>query len=63
MQFSSIDTPSGHIVCGFLLILIGAGFYLAKIPKGEDILVAGATVVTVAMKGLGAKNGSSPPAP
>jgi hypothetical protein len=53
MQLGSLDQPAGHIICGFLLMLFGAGFFKLGIPHGDDIIVAGFTIIGMAMKGLG----------
>lgn len=50
-----ISTPGGEVIVGFLLALMGAGFYACKIPKGEDAIVAGFTLISRAMVGLATK--------
>jgi hypothetical protein len=55
MQFSQLDTPSGHIVCGFILLIIGCGMYTLKIPIATEAMTSGLTVVAMAMKGLNGK--------
>jgi hypothetical protein len=34
-----LDTPAGHILVCFALLVIGAVFALAGLPKAEDIIV------------------------
>ena len=34
----SMEREAGHVVVSLLLIAIGAGLYLLKVPKGEDLI-------------------------
>jgi hypothetical protein len=36
---NSLDTPAGHIIVCFTLILIGAIFVKLSIPKAEDLII------------------------
>ena len=56
MNFSGLDTPSGHIVCGFGLALLGALFYKMGVPHSEEAIVSGFTIIGMAMKGLNGGN-------
>jgi hypothetical protein len=50
-----ISTPAGEVMVGFVLMFVGAGFYLWKIPKGDDMIVAGFTLIGRAMVGQAIK--------
>jgi hypothetical protein len=46
-----LERPAGETVIGFALMAVGAGFWACKVPKAEDIIVAGFTLVGRAMVG------------
>jgi hypothetical protein len=46
-----LDTAGGHIMVCLALIGIGAGFYVLKIPKAEDLIVGATGVLFAAMRG------------
>jgi hypothetical protein len=46
-----IERPGGEVLVAFALLAVGAGFYLAKIPKAEDLIVMGSTLIARAMVG------------
>jgi hypothetical protein len=52
MKFSSLDSPSGHIVCGFLLLILGALFYKFQIPIANETMTVGIAAITISMRGL-----------
>lgn len=47
--FDVLNTNGGHIFVGFLLLFVGAGFMKFGIPKGEDLIVVGTTLIGRAM--------------
>lgn len=49
MKFDAFNTNGGHILVGFMLLFVGAGFYLGHIPKGEDLIIVGSTLISRAM--------------
>ena len=53
---ATIDTSGGHIQVCLCVILLGGLFALLKIPKAEDLIVAGASTLFLAMRGRGAEN-------
>lgn len=58
MKFAELfEREAGHILVGFTMMLLGAGFHALAAPKGEDVIVAGLTLVVRAMIGHG--NGKS----
>ena len=59
-RFEQIDTPSGHILVCLALILIGAAFHKASIPKSDDLIVGGSGALMMAMRSA-AKGGGTPP--
>jgi hypothetical protein len=50
-----IERPAGEVAVGFALIAGGAALYLLKIPKTEDAIIAGLTLIGRAMVAGGAK--------
>lgn len=50
MKFSDIDTPSGHIIVGLLLMGIGAAFSHLGVTMGDNVIAAGLMTVGIAMK-------------
>jgi len=50
------ERPGGslftEILVAFLLMLVGAGFYTLKIPKADDAIMAGITLIGRAMVGV-----------
>jgi hypothetical protein len=44
-----IERPAGEVLIGLVLVLIGASFYVLRITKSEDMIVAGLTLVGRAM--------------
>jgi hypothetical protein len=44
-----LERPAGEVVVGFGLIALGSGLYVAKLPKSDDIVVAGLTLISRAM--------------
>lgn len=57
---ATLDTNGGHIICGFILLLFGAAMMQFKLPKAEDVLVGGLTVVGMSMRGRGSDNHNMP---
>ncbi len=58
----SLDTPGGHIFLGCWLLVFGV-FCVSlpwPIPKAEDLIVAGVTVITLAARGRERANGKPP---
>ena len=53
---ASIDTAGGHLIVCLIVILIGAAFCALKIPKGEDLIMAGSGALFMSMRGRGALN-------
>jgi hypothetical protein len=53
---STIDTPGGHMLVCLLVILLGAAFAWLKLPKSEDLIVAGSATLFQAMRGRGSEN-------
>lgn len=53
---ASLDTPGAHMLICLTVICLGAAFYALRIPKGEDLIVAGAATLFQAMRGKGAEN-------
>lgn len=51
-----LDTPGGHMLVCVFIILLGAVLYHLKVPKGEDLMVAGAATLFQAMRGHGSDN-------
>jgi hypothetical protein len=47
--FDMLNTNGGHIIVGFALLFVGAGFSKFGIPKGEDLIVVGMTLIGRAM--------------
>lgn len=50
MKLQEVDTPGGHILVCLLVIALGAGFCALRIPKGEDLIVGGSSVLFMAMR-------------
>jgi len=46
-----LERPAGETTIGFALMGIGAAFWAFGVPKSEDIIVAGFTLVGRAMVG------------
>ena len=46
-----IERPGGEVLVAFALLGVGAGFWLWKIPKSEDLIVMGSTLIARAMIG------------
>jgi hypothetical protein len=53
-----IERPAGELAVAFALMFVGAGFWLCKIPKGEDAITGGLTLVARALIGHQAKSNS-----
>lgn len=53
---TQIDTPGGHMLICLFVICLGATFTALRLPKGEDLIVAGAATLFQAMRGRGAEN-------
>ncbi|HEY2013854.1 MAG TPA: hypothetical protein VGH38_10160 [Bryobacteraceae bacterium] len=50
MKFADfLERPGGEVVVGFALIGMGAALWWVKVPKAEDVIVAGLTLVGRAM--------------
>ena len=47
--FSSINSSGGHIIIGLVMLCVGAIMAKSGIPKGEDLIVAGTTLIGRAM--------------
>jgi hypothetical protein len=47
--FDVLNTNGGHIVVGFMLMFVGAVFFKIGIPKGEDLILVGSTLIGRAM--------------
>lgn len=47
----SLDTPGGHILVCFVLILTGTGMWFFHVPKAEDLIVGASAVIFAAMRG------------
>ncbi len=60
---AALDTPGGHILSGFALVVLGGAFFLLKIGKSEELIVAGSVMVTFAAKGLNGKGAGVQPPP
>ena len=56
---ATLDTPGGHMLMCLLVILVGAGFALLKIPKAEDLIIAGSGALFISMRGRGSENHDS----
>lgn len=41
MNWNSVDSPSGHIACTFLIFVVGVGLYVSNHDYGKEI-IAGA---------------------
>jgi hypothetical protein len=59
--FDVLNTNGGHIVVGFCLMLLGGAFFKFGIPKGEDLIVVGMTLIARAMMDQHATWTSPPP--
>ena len=46
-----IERPGGEVLVAFALLGVGAAFWLWKIPKAEDLIVMGSTLIARAMIG------------
>ena len=46
-----LERPAGEVLVAFALMAVGVGMYGLKIPKAEDAIVAGLTLVSRAMIG------------
>ena len=53
---ATLDTSGGHILVSFVAILLGALLSMLRIPKSEDLIVAGTTGLFLSMRGRGAEN-------
>lgn len=45
-----LDTPGGHMLVCFLVILLGASFHALSIPKSDDLIIGGSSVLFMAMR-------------
>lgn len=57
---SSLDTPGGHIVVCLALMILGAAFIKAHVPKGEDVIVGAVGVLYGSMRGRGGAPAPTP---
>lgn len=48
---AALDTPGGHMLAGFGLIVSGFIGTSLKVPKAEDMVIAGITVITMGARG------------
>jgi len=46
-----LEREGGAIVAAFVLVILGAGFFLLKIPKAEEIIMLSAGAIIMALKG------------
>jgi hypothetical protein len=53
---ATLDTSGGHMLICLFVIGLGALFASIKLPKGEDLIVAGAATLFQAMRGRGSEN-------
>jgi hypothetical protein len=53
---ATLDTPGGHMMLCLFVLFLGAGFCLAKVPKGEDLILMAAGALFGALRGKGAEN-------
>lgn len=59
---AALDTPGGHMLAGFGLIVSGFIGTSLKVPKAEDMVIAGITVITMGARGQNGKGtGVQPP--
>jgi len=55
-----LEREAGHVVVCLILIVMGAGLWMIKVPKGEDLIPFALAVLGRSMIG---KQGQSPPSP
>jgi hypothetical protein len=54
-----LEREAGHVVVSLILIALGAGLWLLKVPKGEDLIPFALGVLARSM--IGTKAASSSP--
>lgn len=52
---SALDTPGGHILIGFGVLIIGGVFAKLDVPHGPELITVGSTIVGFAAKGHNGK--------
>ena len=57
-----LEREGGSAVAAFLLGLLGAGFYLLKIPKAEEVIMMSAGAIIMGLKGKASRPPAPPPA-
>ena len=55
-----LEREAGHVVVCLILIVMGAGLWMLKVPKGEDLIPFALGVLGRSMIG---KQNQSPPSP
>lgn len=50
MRLSALDSPGGHIAVCLVVVVLGAVFCSLQIPKGEDLIVGGASALFAVMR-------------
>ena len=56
-----LEREAGHVVVSLILIALGAGLWLLKVPKGEDLIPFALGVLARSM--IGARTSSLTPPP
>ena len=51
MKLAALDSPGGHIAVCLAVVVLGAVFCALQIPKGEDLIVGGASALFACMRG------------
>lgn len=60
---AALDTPGGHMLAGFGLIAFGFVGTSMKVPKAEDMVIAGITVITMGARGQNGRGAGTATAP
>ena len=56
-----LEREAGHVVVSLILIALGAGLWLLKVPKGEDLIPFATGVLARSMIGTKNRSAESPP--
>lgn len=49
---AELDSPGGHVIASFMVMVMGAVFFKFGVPKSEDLIVAGLALFGRAMMGV-----------
>jgi len=58
---ANLDSAGGHVCVCFALLAVGAIFFKAGVPKGEDLIVASLAIMGRSMLGQNGKGAGIPP--